>query len=157
MSNTITLYCKPYIKQWLLCHYGSPVKLPRKSHVKTQLLSCLEKSFQPKSYYNIEVYTEQIEIYIGKNAESTFGVSISPKLHKLVHDVFRSQIEHTLYLFIEMELQQDSTIDKAIAEFQTAYGFTEDSFTTDAIRSMYFRYKKNIKTFFPKSATKLTA
>lgn len=157
MSITVSIPCKPYIKHWLEVKYGCPIRLPRNCSFKAQLLSCLTKEFQPKAYYNNDLYPSSVEVAVGKNEISTFGVSVAPQMHHFLHRTIREQLELNIFIFVTSNNLSGSSIESAIKAYQTIHGFSEEIFSYDAIRSIYFRYKKNIQKEFPKTATKIAA
>lgn len=148
----ITLHCRPYIKHWLEMKYGNPVKIPAKTNFSQRLKCCLMKQFHPSRDYGKKIFPETVEMTItGDPIE--LGHTIPPTLTNFVNSVIREDIEMEIYHFVNGAKRNGHSQNEAFLLYQTKYAFTEDTFSIDAIRQIYFRFAQKINTFFSTSVT----
>ncbi len=154
MNTTVTLHCKPHVRQALLAQYSEPINLPRKSNFRNTFLSCLTKTFYPHADYDKKTYSAKVEFLINKDELQQHGHSINKALQHHINDVIDDDLRMQLFVFIHAHFINGKTVDEAVVIYQSVFGFTDDVFHFEAIRTEYFRRKKQYMNIFRTSATK---
>lgn len=148
MTPTVTLHVKTYIAAWLTRNYGSPVNLPRKSTFKNVVLACLTKKFYDSREYDLASYPAKVEVKLPANDLSIHGVGVQLQLQHHLNAVIENEIKNELFMFIYAHHLKGVTIDRAVLLYQVTQGFTESTFTQEAIRTAYFKRKRKFDRIF---------
>lgn len=154
MQNiAVTFHCKPYVAQWLTDQYGSPVRLPHKTNFRKQFLATLCKQFYPRGDYNKATFTAQVDVWLNKDDIQQHGFSVSLALQNEIHSVIEEQLKNQLFIFIHAQVIGGYSVNHAVRSYQQVMGFSEETFSFDAIRQSYFRRKKEYTKIFRKFVT----
>jgi hypothetical protein len=150
VNNTITVFCKPYVAQYLRSYYPHPtnsqiVKLPRKSILQQTFLNALCKNFHRSSDYNLKVFTEKVEFAVRKNDLHQHGHTISIAQHYHINAVFEEKLKNELFYIITSIRSHGQSLKQAIHHYQMFCGFTEELFSYEAIAKAYQRASEQSK------------
>jgi len=149
VSNpTVTLYCKPYVQHWLTIQFGTPVRLPRRSSFKYTFLSCLSKKFHLSREYDRKSYPASIDFKLHINDLVQHGKTIQTQLQHHINNVIEEDLKNQLFVYIHAHVIKGMTVLKASRLYQVELGFTEETFSIDAIRMTYNRKLEEFEKIF---------
>lgn len=155
VKPTVTFYCKPYVKHWLEWQFGKQVELPRRSNLLKLVLNCLSKKYFRSGEYDLKQYPAKVEITVSQHDLTIYGNCISLQLQHNLNNLFESEIKTYLHTYIYAHKLRGVTIGKAILLFQTQFGFADEIFPAETIRTAYFRREQELNNIFSGTDTKL--
>lgn len=142
------LPCKPYVKQFLLANFNAPdevwdeiVDLSSDRELQADFLGRLGKQGRwENKYRNNTRYTASVPIEIRKDDFYRYGWSISNSDVVGFGIKVERRIKQMLFLYLDTNVCMGLPLSAAIRNFQSKFGFNEDSWSYDTIRREYNRH-----------------
>lgn len=140
---TVTLYCKPYVKQWLEKNYLNPVNLTLSTELASKFREQLKK---PNHKYdnrpdleNSTLYSASVEITISEHDFYHYGWTLTRAGHvkfgKAVEKILKLQVRSA----INAHMIIHGRINKAILFVQNHFDLPEDVFSYESMKKDFFR------------------
>ena len=149
------LPCKPYVKQFLLHNFNTPddtwteiVNLSSDKELQNDFLSRLSKPGRYENKYrNLYRYTASVAVEIRRDDFYRYGWSMSNTEVVAFGTKIERRIKQILFLYLDTHVSMGLPLSAAIRNFQTKFGFTEDTWSYDTIRREYNRhgYRKTVE------------
>lgn len=148
------LPCKPYVKQFLLNNFNSPdetwseiVNLSPDKDLQNDFLARLSKSGRYEHRYrNLYRYTDSVAVEIRRDDFYRYGWSMSNTEVVAFGTKIERRIKQILFLYLDTHVSMGLPLSTAIRNFQSCFGYTEETWSYDTIRREYNRhgYRRNM-------------
>lgn len=161
MMFTVTVPVKPFVKHYLISRYGNPVNLPRKTMIRNIFLATLFKKHP--DYYQIKIRRQKchVDIKLSREEFSVHGSEVNPALGHHISSIFEEKIKMEMYFEVRsLVLNQNMSVKDAILQWSKSHGYTEETFSFEAIRCAYYdklnESRLSQREILPTTATLLT-
>lgn len=148
------LPCKPYVKRFLLANFNAPdatwaeiVNLAPDKELLNDFLSRLSKQGRYENRYKtLARYNESVAIEIRRDDFYRYGWAMSNTEVVAFGTKLERRIKQILFLYLDTHVSVGIPLSVAIRNFQSSFGFTEDTWAYDTIRREYNRhgYRKTV-------------
>jgi len=146
--NELILPCKSYVKRYLINNYGNPVDFRKNRYFGNYFKMLLERKICQHNkrihlkQYGKQIYKSEVIVFIDDDTFNRFGFDLTAQsvvdFNMFIEDYIKSQSR--AIIFTANSFGQ-AWVD-AIRNFQNAFGFSEDDFSTEAIRKDLQRNKE---------------
>lgn len=148
---TVTIKCKPYVRQYLVQNFGDPVNLSADQSLETFFRSLLSKPDRDaeKKYTGLfkpdnTAYSCTAEVIISQRDFYRHGWELTRtntvKFGVHVENRVKAQMRNWVTLCMLFDPSGHTTQKHAILRFQDAFGFSEETWPYESIKKDFYRH-----------------
>jgi hypothetical protein len=139
----------PYIRKFLMYHYGETFFVTDRGYIPGFVLNALERPVKvdPAAFKKKDkiIYGEFIGVQVGASTARKKGNMISGENVKLFNEVVHDLIHEQMYQYVSLLNKTGCQVDDSIRNFQEAMGFTEDELPFENLKRWFYRERKRLE------------
>jgi hypothetical protein len=139
----------PYIRKFLMYHYGETFFVTDRGYIPGFVLNALERPVKvdPAAFKKKDkiIYGDFIGVQVGAATARKKGNIISGDNVKLFNEVVADLIHEQMYLHVSLLNKNGCQVDDSIRNFQEMHGFTEDELPFENLKRWYYRERQRLE------------
>lgn len=137
---TVEIACKPYVKIYIENNCGNPADLKNLPHLHQVFMHALKRAPKRFDYKKIANYHSSIRVILDEVDLYKYGWELTKTGIAGFNKSAEYKVKFMMRSFISLNESLDIPLKSSIKEFQSLFGFSENDWSYESIKSDYIRH-----------------